>query len=77
MIMEMGKPTKNMELIKPNCVAVSPKSVPTCGNTPARILNENAVVMSAKQLARNRRDGLTAEFIDGLIVGFIFYERGL
>ncbi len=53
-----------MELMKPNCVAVRPKSVPTCGKTPARILNENAVVMRAKQLARNRRDGLTAEFID-------------
>ena len=59
----MGKPKKNIKLIKPNCSAVSPNSVANWGRMPARILKEKAVVMRAKQLALNSLDWLIVEFI--------------
>jgi hypothetical protein len=53
MIMEIGKPKKNIELIRPNCEAVSPNSVPNWGRIPALMLKEKAVVIMARQLAMN------------------------
>ena len=47
---EIGNPKKNMELINPSCWAVRSKVSASCGKTPALILKEKAVVMSAKQL---------------------------
>ncbi len=51
--MEIGNPKNHMELINPSCSAVKPKDSPSCGRIPARIENENAVVISARQLALN------------------------
>jgi hypothetical protein len=48
--MEMGKPKNHIELMNPSCWPESWKASPNCGRIPARILNENAVVIKAKQL---------------------------
>ena len=53
--MAIGKPKNHIELINPSCSADKLKSVANCGKIPARILNEKAVVISAKQLPRKRR----------------------
>jgi hypothetical protein len=49
--MEIGNPRNHMELMVPNCTVSKFISVPNCVKIPARILNEKAVVISAKQLA--------------------------
>jgi hypothetical protein len=53
-IMVMGNPKNHIELIYPSCSAVKPNWAPSVGKTPARMENENAVVMRAKQLPKNK-----------------------
>lgn len=59
-----------MEFIVPSCTVSRFNSVPNWVSIPARMLNENAVEMSAKQLAQNRRFALIVWFMFvGLVKG--------
>lgn len=65
-----------MELMVPSCTVSRFNSVPNWVSIPARMLNENAVEMSAKQLAQNRRFALIVWFMFvGLVRGCAIFMQ--